>query len=131
MSFRDYLLFLLGKKPHPALRRGSIEYVSSDTEPRYRIYKSKLIRCDGPYEESHIGEERPPKRYEFDGFTITLIQFDDRQWLAHFVELPDVSASAPTPGKAIQKLHSEWKKIKKSCTEQGVPIPEADGWKLH
>ena len=51
----------------------------------------------------------------FDGFTVNLYRDEDGDWLAHFVELPNVSAFA--------ELDTAWRLVKQSYIEDGVPVP--------
>ena len=62
---------------------------------------------------------------EFDGFAINLYQNEDGVWLAHFEEMPKVSASSNTPEKALKKLAAAWEGVKDSCRKLEQPIPEA------
>ena len=68
-----------------------------------------------------------PKTTEdrFDGFSVNLYQDETGDWLAHFVELPNVSAFADTPGKAIDELATAWELVKADYAEAGEPIPQA------
>lgn len=50
--------------------------------------------------------------HKIDGFLVKLYQDDDGNWLAHFIELPNVSAFADTPDKALTELKDAWKGIK-------------------
>ena len=59
----------------------------------------------------------------FDGFTINLFQDEDGDWLAHLVEMPNVSAFADTPQAAIDELEIAWKGIKESYRKHGEEIP--------
>ena len=59
----------------------------------------------------------------FDGFSIKLYQDEDGDWLAHFVELPNISAFADTPDQALVELENAWEGIKESYRENGDPIP--------
>ena len=61
---------------------------------------------------------------EFDGFSITVIS-DEDEWLAHFVELPQVSAFGDSPEEAIAELNIAWEAYKESCTQHNEPIPQA------
>jgi predicted RNase H-like HicB family nuclease len=45
---------------------------------------------------------------KFDGFSVTIIEEDDGDWLAHFVELPHVSAAGDTPEEALHELEAAW-----------------------
>jgi predicted RNase H-like HicB family nuclease len=58
-----------------------------------------------------------------DGFSINLILDEDGDWLAHFVELPNISAFGKTQDKAIEELNLAWALFKESCREHGDPIP--------
>ena len=40
----------------------------------------------------------------FDGYAVSLFQDTDGDWLAHFMELPNVSAFSDTPEKALQEF---------------------------
>jgi predicted HicB family RNase H-like nuclease len=50
---------------------------------------------------------------------------DDGDWLAHFVELPNVSAFADKPDKAVKELKKAWELVKESHHEAAEPIPVA------
>ena len=45
---------------------------------------------------------------------ITLFLDDDGEWLAHFMDMPNISAFGATPEKALQELETAWKLVKKS-----------------
>ncbi len=61
----------------------------------------------------------------FDGFTVNLFLDEDGDYLAHLVELPNVSAFGPTPTKALVELKEAWELMKKCYHEDGVPVPKA------
>ena len=61
----------------------------------------------------------------FDGFTVNLYLDEEDDWLAHFVELPNISAFANTPEQALAELDSAWRLVKRSYTEDGEPVPVA------
>jgi predicted HicB family RNase H-like nuclease len=65
------------------------------------------------------------KKNEFDGFTVSITLDEDGDWLAHFIELPNVSAFADTPQKAVDELRVAWKGVKESYRKHGEPIPVA------
>ena len=65
------------------------------------------------------------KHEDFDGFTVSLIHDEDGDWLAHFVELPNVSAFAGTPEEALKELRIAWGGVKESYKAHGEPVPEA------
>jgi predicted RNase H-like HicB family nuclease len=59
----------------------------------------------------------------FDGFTINIFQDEDGDYLAHFVELPNISAYADSPELAIKELALAWNGVKESYIKHGEPIP--------
>ena len=61
----------------------------------------------------------------FDGFTVNLFFDEDGDYLAHFVELPNVSAFGPTPAQALVELKTAWEVMKECYHEDGVPVPKA------
>lgn len=62
---------------------------------------------------------------EFDGFSLNLILDEDGDWVAHFIEMPNVSAFGTTPEEAIAELKVAWSAFKASCQKHGEPIPIA------
>ena len=64
-----------------------------------------------------------PMHNDFDGFSVNLILDEDGDWVAHFVELPNVSACGDEPEDAIAELKVAWAAFKKSCQKHGDPIP--------
>ena len=69
------------------------------------------------------------KNDNFDGFTVNLFKDEDGDWLAHFVELPNVSAFADSPQAAIQELEIAWEGVKESYRKHGEVIPVAPAHK--
>ncbi|MDO9227487.1 MAG: toxin-antitoxin system HicB family antitoxin [Pseudomonadota bacterium] len=63
------------------------------------------------------------KSDRFDGFAVNLTLDDDGDWLAHFVELPNVSAFAETPEQALIELATAWEGIKESYRKRAEAIP--------
>ena len=61
----------------------------------------------------------------FDGFTVSLILDDDGDYLAHFAEMPNVSAFSNTPEGALRELAVAWKGVKESYEKHNEPIPQA------
>ncbi|MGA2410066.1 MAG: type II toxin-antitoxin system HicB family antitoxin [Candidatus Binataceae bacterium] len=61
----------------------------------------------------------------FDGYGVELFLDDDRDWLAHLVELPNVSAFGSTPEKALNELDVAWELVKESYIEENKPVPIA------
>lgn len=62
---------------------------------------------------------------DFDGFTINIFQDKEGDWIAHFVELPQISAFSNSPDKAIHELSQAWEGVKESYRKHNQPIPEA------
>jgi predicted RNase H-like HicB family nuclease len=65
------------------------------------------------------------KKNDFNGFTITLFQDEDGDWLAYLVEMPNVSAFADTIYGAIDELQIAWEGVKESYRKHGEEIPVA------
>ena len=61
---------------------------------------------------------------DFDGFTVNLFLDEDGDYLAHFVEMPNVSAFGPTPTEALVELKEAWELMKECHREDGVPVPK-------
>ena len=61
----------------------------------------------------------------FDGFTINLFLDEDGDYLAHFVEMPNVSAFSDTPEDALKELSIAWEGVKTSYRKHHEPIPRA------
>ncbi len=62
---------------------------------------------------------------EFDGYSIYLAEDEDGDFLAHFVEMPNVSAFGATPELALEELKIAWEGVKKSYLKHGEEIPLA------
>ena len=60
----------------------------------------------------------------FDGFTVNLFLDEDGDYLAHFVEMPNVSAFSDTPEGALRELAVAWEGVKESYRKQHEPIPQ-------
>ena len=62
---------------------------------------------------------------EFDGFMINVFFDEDGDYLAHLVELPNVSAFGATPAEALAELRTAWELVKESYQAHGEPLPQA------
>ena len=62
---------------------------------------------------------------DFDGFMINIFLDEDGDYLAHLVELPNVSAFGPTPAEALRELKTAWELMKECYEKVGEPIPKA------
>lgn len=60
---------------------------------------------------------------EFDGFSIELFRDDEGDWLAHFEELPNVSAFGDSPEEALEELKEAWAAMKESYLTRNEPVP--------
>ena len=68
----------------------------------------------------------------FDGFSLHLLYDEnDEDWVAHFLELPTVSAFGDTPEKAIKELKVAWEGTKQSYTNRGEQVPVAPSKKSY
>ena len=65
------------------------------------------------------------KTDRFDGYAVNLMLDDEGDWLAHFVELPNVSAFADTPENALAELAIAWVGVKTSYRRRKEAIPVA------
>lgn len=61
----------------------------------------------------------------FDGFSVNIFQDDTGDWIAHFVERPEISAFGKTPEKALRELAVAWKGVKQVYVDDGEPVPTA------
>jgi predicted HicB family RNase H-like nuclease len=62
---------------------------------------------------------------KFDGFTVNLYLDEDGDWIAHFLELPNISAFADTPEQALKELAIAWEGVKESYCKHGEAVPVA------
>lgn len=62
---------------------------------------------------------------QFDGFSIYLAEDEDGDFLAHFIELPNVSAFANSPEDALRELKIAWEGVKESYRKHNESIPMA------
>lgn len=63
--------------------------------------------------------------YDFDGFTINLYVDEQRDWLAHFVEMPNISAFSETAKSALEELKIAWELVKEDYLSKGMTLPIA------
>ncbi len=62
---------------------------------------------------------------QFDGFSIHLLEDNDGDFVAHFVELPNVSACGSTAEDALSELKEAWETMKQSFRQHKEAIPIA------
>lgn len=65
------------------------------------------------------------ENYDFDGFTLNLYVDETGDWLAHFVEMPNISAFGDTPEMAITELKVAWEMVKDDLITKGLEIPQS------
>ena len=65
--------------------------------------------------------------YDFDGFSINLFLDNKGDWLAHFVEMPNISAFANNPKAALDELKIAWELVKEDyrASNEAIPIAPA------
>lgn len=68
---------------------------------------------------------------KFDGFSIQMIEDEDGDMMANFIELPNVSACGSTPEEALQELKEAWEAMKESYHSHGIEIPVAPSKKSY
>ncbi|MGH8560172.1 MAG: hypothetical protein ACRESZ_22520 [Methylococcales bacterium] len=56
------------------------------------------------------------------GYTLNLY-FDREHWLAHFVEMPEISAFSAPPEKVLRELQTAWELVKADYIAQGLAVP--------
>lgn len=61
----------------------------------------------------------------FDGFSIQLLQDEEGDFIAHFIELPNVSAAGATPEESLAELQIAWESMKESYQKHHQEIPVA------
>ena len=66
-----------------------------------------------------------PKSYDWDGYTIHLYLDEQGDWLAHLVDMPNVSAFGDTPEAALDELYEAWEGMKECYRADGEEIPVA------
>ncbi len=67
----------------------------------------------------------------FDGFTVNLFRDDSEDFLAHFVEMPNISAFGNTPQSALEELRTAWELVKEDYQESGEDLPIAPSRKKY
>lgn len=65
------------------------------------------------------------ENYNFDGFIINLYVDEQGDWLAHFQELPNISAFGDTPQEALEELKVAWELVKDDYKMKNREIPVA------
>ncbi len=63
------------------------------------------------------------ENYNFDGFIINLYVDEQGDWLAHFQEMPNISAFGDTPQQALEELKIAWELVKDDYQEKNREIP--------
>ncbi len=71
------------------------------------------------------------KHDRFDGYTVNVFLDEDGDYLAHFVEMPNISAFGGSPEDALHELSIAWEGVKESYQKSGDPVPVAPGRKKY
>ena len=71
------------------------------------------------------------KNDRFDGYSVNVFLDDDGDYLAHFVEMPNVSAFGDSPEQALHELETAWEGVKESYKKHGEPVPVAPSRKKY
>ena len=66
-----------------------------------------------------------PENYDFDGFTVNLYVDEQGEWLAYFLEMPNISAFSETSQQALEELRVAWELVKEDYRDKGIDIPIA------
>lgn len=77
------------------------------------------------YSLNHIMRRRKLSKDMFDGFAVNVFLDEDGDYLAHLVEMPNVSAFSDTPEKAMQELALAWRGVKESYRKHNETLPKA------
>jgi predicted HicB family RNase H-like nuclease len=65
------------------------------------------------------------KKDRFDGYSVNIFLDDDGEYLAHFVEMPSISAFGGSPEQALHELETAWEGVKESYQKHNEPVPVA------
>jgi predicted HicB family RNase H-like nuclease len=66
------------------------------------------------------------KRHDrFDGYTVNMFLDEDGDYLAHFVEMPNISAFGESPEVALKELAAAWEGVKESYQKHDETFPVA------
>jgi predicted HicB family RNase H-like nuclease len=67
------------------------------------------------------------KQDELDGCTVNVYLDEDGEYLAHFLERPEISAFADSPEDALRELKITWDGVKESyrAHDEAIPIAPA------
>ena len=61
----------------------------------------------------------------FDGFSVNIFEDDAGDWVAHFVERPEISAFGKEPEDALHELAAAWEGVKQTYIDDGESVPVA------
>jgi len=61
-------------------------------------------------------------RDPYDGYGVELHKESER-WVAHLLELPEVSAHGDTPADTLKELADAWALVKECYQQDGQPLP--------
>ncbi len=67
----------------------------------------------------------------FDGYSIFLAEDEEGDYIAHFVEMPSVSAFASSAEQALAELEYAWNGVKESYRKHNQAVPVAPSKKQY
>ena len=68
---------------------------------------------------------------EFDGFSVNIFLDEEGDWVAHFIELPSISACGDTAEEALEELKVAWEGAKESYRKHDEKVPVAPSQKKY
>jgi len=71
------------------------------------------------------------KHDRFDGYTVNVFLDEEGEYLAHFAEMPNISAFGGSPEEALSELATAWTGVKESYQKHGESVPLAPARKKY
>ena len=65
----------------------------------------------------------------WDGYTVAITQDEDSDWMAYFIEMPNISAFGDSPESALKELSTAWEAVKETYRERGEEVPVSPAYK--
>jgi len=88
----------------------------------------RAIRLSNSWGNMRLKMNKPDR---FDGYTVNVFLDEEGEYLAHFVELPNVSAFGESPEVALSELATAWEGVKESYKKHGEQVPQAPARKKY
>jgi predicted HicB family RNase H-like nuclease len=90
--------------------------------------RPRAIRSNNSWNNTRL---KMKKADRFEGYTVNVFLDEDGEYLAHFVELPNVSAFGESPEEALRELATAWEGVKESYKKHGEQVPLAPARKKY